>query len=82
MKINRKKSGIIFHQSKKGRPQRNYLEEIYGIPVVEEYKYLGIVIDARIAMNKNVNHIEKKIEKARKMIRFMKWQHTDQWKII
>ena len=41
MKLNKKKSGIIFH-TKQGPLPREYNEDIEGISVVKKYKYLGI----------------------------------------
>ena len=44
MKINRAKSGIIFYKKKKSKARAN---QILGYPVVENYKYLGILIDEK-----------------------------------
>ena len=42
MKINRKKSGIIFYKRRKSKKNTNHNEEIMGFPRVSEYKYLGL----------------------------------------
>ena len=44
MKINRKKSGVIFHM-KRGRANIPEDEEKFGYPVKMQYKYLGIYMD-------------------------------------
>ena len=40
MKLNKGKSGILLH-SKKGKKLKKE-KKIMGIPVVDEYKYLGV----------------------------------------
>ena len=44
MRINKKKSGVIFHM-KRGRKEIPKDEKKYGYPVKAEYKYLGIYMD-------------------------------------
>ena len=49
MKINRKKSGIIYH-TKRNRQQKDGTKKTYmGYPVKMEYKYLGIMIDKSLS---------------------------------
>jgi len=50
MKINKKKSGIIFYKKRKNKYKME--KEIMEYPVVEEYKYLGIWIDEKMSWNK------------------------------
>ena len=49
MKLNRNKSGVIFH-TKQGPKPKEYNGDIEGIPVVEKYKYLGIWIGRTMTM--------------------------------
>ncbi len=44
--LNKKKCGILYIAGRNGLSQKeDYLESIMGIPITEEYKYLGIVIN-------------------------------------
>ena len=43
MKINQKKSGIIWHKGKQGRKSQE--TEISGYPIKSSYRYLGTIID-------------------------------------
>ena len=43
MKINQKKSGIIWHKRKQGRKMKE--TEINAYLIKSSYKYLGIIID-------------------------------------
>ena len=49
MKINRKKSGVIFHMKRSKTVKEN--EEFCRYPVKENYKYLGIYLDQTMKMN-------------------------------
>ena len=49
-------------------------KKIRGIPVVEEYKYLGIKIDKNLTMNKHLAYINEKVGRAMKMIKIMRWR--------
>ena len=42
MKINKKKSGVIFFKKKKRKKMQEEETEINNIPIVTEYKYLGV----------------------------------------
>ena len=57
MEINFKKSGILLHNRNKieDKIKRNYAIE--DIPIVNEYKYLGIYIDTRLTFNKHLDNI-------------------------
>ena len=54
MKINRKKSGIIYH-TKKNRKSKDGENRTYmGFPIRTEYKYLGIMIDKNLSFQKHL----------------------------
>ena len=71
MKLNRKKSGIIFH-TKQGPKPKEYRSDIEGIPVVEKYKYLGIWIERTMTMIQHLDYIVNKIQKGMKMLQIMR----------
>ena len=79
MKLNKSKSGIMMH-GKKGKKLK-VEKKIRGIPVVEEYKYLGIWIDKNLTMNKHLAYINEKVERAMKMIKIMRWRGMEEWRI-
>ncbi len=78
MKINKKKSGIIFF--KRYRQKKQVAQEINGFPTVRKYKYLGLWIDEKLNWDDHLEHIENKIDKAMKILRIMKWKNTTVWK--
>ena len=55
IKVNKKKSGIMILKGNEDRL------EIEGHPVIKEYKYLGIIINDKMKINKHVCNIDKKI---------------------
>ena len=80
--INNQKSGILLHNRYKIEQKVRQKMEVKGIPVVTNYKYLGIQIDSRLTFKTHLNYIEEKIQKAYHMIKIMKFQSVDQWKIL
>ena len=48
MKINKRKSGIMWIK-KKGSGKKKKNEELEGFPVIDTYKYLGIWIDNHLS---------------------------------
>ena len=57
MKMNKKKSGIIFH-TKQGPKPKEYNQPFEGIPVVEKYKYrrkyrcnFGIITSLKVMLD-------------------------------
>ena len=52
MKINRKKSGIIFHLKKRKKIDPESTPMVNGFPVKMEYKYLGIYLDQTMKLDK------------------------------
>ena len=77
MKINRTKSGVIFHMMR-GRKNIPEDETIFGYPVKENYKYLGIYMDQNMKLNYQLKEVKKKIEKGKKMIQIMQWKGIEQ----
>ena len=78
MKINKKKSGIIFYKKKKKKIKKD--KEIMGYPEVDEYKYLGIWMDSKMTFERQYKETKCKIEKGIKMINIMKWKKCSAWK--
>ena len=74
MKINKKKSGIIFFKRYIQKKQK--LKEVNGYPTVRKYKYLGLWIDEKLKWDDHLEHIETKVDKAMKILRIMKWKNT------
>jgi len=58
--INDTKSGILIHRVNRRSKTPDY-KSILGIPIVKEYRYLGIVIDDRLFLDAEVEE-KKKIE--------------------
>ena len=71
MKINKKKSGVMLFR-KYAQNKKHELGEIEGIPIVKEYKYLGIYIDNLMRYTKQIENTKKKIEKATQIIKILK----------
>ena len=57
MKINTEKSGVIFWKDKNIKRKSIEQERIKGIPIVEKYKYLGIIFDAKLNFEEHLNYI-------------------------
>ena len=73
MKINRKKSGIMFIKKRKDS-QYQLRQEINGYPIVKIYKYLGIWFDERLTFDHHIAVIKEKIEKGLRLVDLMKWK--------
>ena len=59
----------------KNRFLNNYLD----IPIVNEYKYLGIYIDKNLNFKKQLEYMEKKMKKAEKIINIAHWKKIPIW---
>ena len=81
MKINKKKSGVIFHIKRKVKRKAGGSHQFEGYPIKEEYKYLGITIDNKMSFTKQLDNLEGKIKKGMKIINIMKWKKTSSWKL-
>ena len=79
MKINRKKSGIMFVKKRNSKinATRKNLQEY---PIVEEYKYLGIWFDDKLTFENHIRRIKEKIEKGMRLVDIMKWKKASSWK--
>ena len=71
MKINRKKSGIIFHLKKRKKIDPETAPQVKGFPVKMEYKYLGIYLDQTMRLDKQLDEVKRKVGKGMKMICIM-----------
>ena len=71
MQINKKKSGILFHQAA-GRPFKPGDGFVEGYPVEIKYKYLVIWIDRTLNFYHHLKHIKQKIVKGMKIIYMLK----------
>ena len=72
MKINKKKSGIIIFRKRKTKKNKEEYKDILEYPIVDHYKYLGIYIDSKINMQKQINYMEEKIKKSMKLVKILK----------
>ena len=73
MKINLEKSGIIMWKDKNQKRKAIEKEHIEGIPVVSQYKYIGIIFDHKLSFIQHLEYIKEKINKSIKMINIMIW---------
>ena len=58
MIINRKKSGIMFLKKRDYKKSRKEYDHIMDIPIVKEYKYLGIWMDDHFSFTKQIMEIK------------------------
>ena len=58
------------------------MESIKGYPILDEYRYLGVIIDRNLSFIPHLRKIEEKAQKGIKMMKIMKWKGMDTWKII
>jgi len=66
MKLNKNKSGIFKIQKKKSKitflnKKTNQKEsiKIRGIPLIDNYKYLGITLDSSLTMNTSIRKLKE-----------------------
>jgi hypothetical protein len=59
LKLNKSKSGIVEFMGRHSKPYLN-CQNILGIPVLTEYKYLGLWINSKLTLDKQIKHIYKK----------------------
>ena len=70
MEVNKKKSGIMIHKGKLKHTTsttisgvKTYMHKKSLIPIVDSYKYLGIVIDKHLNFQEHLSYIRDKIKK-------------------
>ena len=76
MAINKKKCGTIKISGKNKKLTAKEIKEdnILGIKLVETYKYLGINLDKRLEPTNHLEHLNKKLEKFKKMTNILRYQ--------
>ena len=79
MKINRKKSGIIFHQKRYKKVEEG--EQLLGYPIKEKYKYLGVYLDINLRFKFQLEEVKRRMEKGLKMVKMMLWKQMEHWRI-
>ena len=80
MTINYKKCGLILHKGIGLKDNKNrFLNNYLDIPIVNEYKYLGIYIDKNLNFKKQLEYMEKKMKKAEKIINIAHWKKIPIW---
>ena len=57
MKINSKKSGVIFHKKRKSAKNQR-AGNVKGIPICQKYKYLGVIINETLSTDDHNQQIE------------------------
>ena len=57
MKINRKKSGIIFHKKRRSKINIDTIMTYKEYPIVTKYKYLGIWLDVTMKFKEHLEYI-------------------------
>ena len=79
MKTNKDKSGIIFLET----GNCNHINKKYkkinldNFPIINQYKYLGTIIDNNMNLKANTNYIIAKIKKNQKTINTQKYYNNN-----
>ena len=55
------------------------IETFEKIPVKEDYKYLGIIMDKNMNLKRHVEKIVEKNKKGMKMISIVRWKKFSLW---
>ena len=65
--INKKKSGVMIHKyrGKAAKQDKGFIREY---PYKSEYTYLGIVIDRNLTLRKQLEKMQTKMEKGKKIL--------------
>ena len=66
MELNKKKSGIL--QINKCKNKTWKITNIQGIPVVNQYKYLGITLDSALSLDCHVKKVNENIKNRAKLL--------------
>jgi hypothetical protein len=61
MRLNKQKSGIMIMLPSKKEREDIPPVSIRGIPIVNKYKYLGVVLDDETSLNLHLKNLKKKI---------------------
>ena len=83
MQVNRKKSGIIVHKGKLHNiNEKTTCHKLSKIPIVDNYKYLGIWIDRNLNFKKHLEYVKDKVKSSMKILNIMKWRKCSKWHVI
>ena len=76
MKLNKSKCGIIALALTSNIPIYNDLDfdNILGIPIVDNYKYLGIYFDRRMTPQPHIEYLQTKLNKFKKLMFILRAQ--------
>ena len=80
MELNRKKSGIL--QINKSKKKMWKITNIDGIPVVNQYKYLGVTLDNALSLAYHVQKVSEIINKRAKKLSCKIYELNTSTKII
>ena len=82
MRVNRKKSGIMLHKGTLKKLKVIDGQKVHkksGIPLVETYKYLGVLFDRAVNFKAHIEYVREKIQKPLKILSIMRWKRCPKW---
>jgi hypothetical protein len=79
MDLNKNKCGILNIRKTK---DKNARKEIKNIPIVKEYKYLGIIFDEKLNLDRHLEELNTKLTTRAKTLKKQTWRYGIETKII